>query len=463
MIPLTLSQVAQAVAGRLVDVPDPTVQVTGSVEFDSRKIGPGGLFVALRGERADGHDFASDAIAAGAVGVLAARPVGVPAVVVEDPLRGLGLLARGVADRLDATVVGVTGSSGKTSTKDLIAQLVRRLGPTVAPPGTFNNELGFPYTVLRADADTRYLVLEYSARGIGHISYLCEVTPPRIGVVLNVGVAHLGEFGSRDGIATAKGELVEALPDAADGGVAILNADDPKVAAMAERTAARVLRYGESADADVRAEDVSLDERGRPSFRLVTPEGSASVQLQLFGAHQVSNTLAAAAVALTCGVPLADLAVGLGELRPVSERRMDVFETAAGVTVIDDSYNANPASMAAALRSLAAIGHRRRCWAVLGYMAELGEYERAGHEEVGRLAAQLGVDRLVVVEESAAPIIDGARHQPDWGGEAVQVADQQAAIEALRAGLRSGDVVLVKGSRYRTWKVADWLRGEANA
>jgi UDP-N-acetylmuramoyl-tripeptide--D-alanyl-D-alanine ligase len=460
VIELTLAEIVEAVDGKLADVSDPDVQVTGPVEFDSRQIVSGGLFVALRGEHADGHDFASAAVARGAVGVLAARPVGVPAVVVADPLVALGRLARAVVDRLDLTVIGVTGSSGKTSTKDLLAQLLGQLGPTVAPPGTFNNELGHPYTVLKANRDTRFLVLEYSARGIGHIDYLCGVAPPRIAVVLNVGVAHLGEFGSVEAIARAKGELVEALPAAGAKGLAVLNADDPKVAAMASCTTARVVRYGQAREADVRAEGVRLDERGRATYRLVTPEGEVPVRLPLSGVHQVSNTLAAAAVAIGCGMPLPEVADALGRLRLVSERRMDVFDTPDGVTVIDDSYNANPDSMAVALRALASVGQGRRCWAVLGYMAELGPYERDGHLEVGRLAAQLGVDRLVVVEPQASSIVDGARQEPDWKGDAVLVADQEAAIGVLREGLRPGDVILVKGSRYRTWQVADRLRAE---
>lgn len=461
MIELTLGQVAEAVGGHLVDVPDPAARISGPVEFDSRKVVTGGLFVALRGERADGHAYAVEAVRNGAVAVLGSQPVGVPAVLMPDPLAGLGRLARAVVDRLAVTVVGVTGSSGKTSTKDLIAQLLARLGATVAPPGTFNNELGHPYTVLKADHSTRFLVLEYSARGIGHIDYLCRVAPPRIGVVLNVGVAHLGEFGSVEAIAKAKSELVGALPAAADGGVAVLYADDPRVAVMAGRTSARVVRYGETSVADIRAEQVRLDDRGRPRYRLVTPGGEVAVRLPLSGAHQVPNTLAAAAVALECGMPLPELAENLGRLRLVSERRMDVFDTVDGITVIDDSYNANPGSMAAALRALASIGRDRRRWAVLGYMAELGPYERTGHVEVGRLAARLGVARLVVVEPEAGPIADGAREEPDWRGEAVQVADQEAALGVLRAGLRPGDVVLVKGSRYRTWQVADQLREEA--
>ncbi|MFI7605129.1 UDP-N-acetylmuramoyl-tripeptide--D-alanyl-D-alanine ligase [Micromonospora sp. NPDC049366] len=456
MIPLTLAEVATAVDGRLVGA-DPDARVTGTVEFDSRAVTAGGLFVAFPGEKVDGHDYAAGAVEAGAVAVLGTREVpGVPMVLVDDARAAMGRLARAVVDRLpELTVIGLTGSSGKTTTKDLIAQLTARLGATVAPPGSFNNELGHPYTALKADRETRYLVMEKGARGIGHIRYLCELVPPRISVVLNVGTSHIGEFGSRENIALAKGELVEALP--ADG-LAVLNADDPLVSAMASRTSARVVSYGEAPDAQVRAADVDLDDRGRPSYTLVTPEGTAAVRLGLTGRHQVSNTLAAAAVARELGMPLAEIAVALGELGLVSTRRMDVFERPDGVTVIDDSYNANPGSMAVALKALASLGRGRRTVAVLGYMAELGPFERDGHAEVGQLAAELGVDRLLVVGEPAAPIHDGATAVGDWGGESVLLTDQAAAVEVLRSELRPGDVVLVKGSRYRTWEVADALR-----
>jgi UDP-N-acetylmuramoyl-tripeptide--D-alanyl-D-alanine ligase len=459
MIPLTLAEVAAAVDGRLVAA-DPDARVTGSVEFDSRKVTSGGLFVAFPGEKVDGHDYAAGAVSSGAVAVLGTREVpGVPMVLVGDALDAMGRLARAVVDRLPGlTVIGLTGSSGKTTTKDLIAQLAVRLGPTVAPPGSFNNELGHPYTALQAGPETRYLVMEKGARGVGHVRYLCDVVPPRISVVLNVGVAHLGEFGSVETIALAKGELVEALP--ADG-LAVLNADDPRVDAMASRTEARVVRYGESERADVRAVDVTLDGRGRPSYTLVTPEGSAPVRLGLTGRHQVSNSLAAAAVARELGLPLADLAVALGELGLVSTRRMDVVERPDGVTLIDDSYNANPASTGVALRALASMRGTGRTVAVLGYMAELGDFEREGHQQVGRLAAELGIDRLLVVGEPAAPIHEGATAVSNWGGESVLLTDQAAAVEVLRSELRPGDVVLVKGSRYRTWEVADALRADA--
>jgi UDP-N-acetylmuramoyl-tripeptide--D-alanyl-D-alanine ligase len=455
VIPMTLAEVAAAVGGELVGA-DPGVRVTGTVEFDSRKIGPGGLFVAFAGENVDGHDFAPAAVDRGAVAVLGTRKVEAPAVLVDDARAAMGRLARAVLDRLpDLTVVGITGSSGKTTTKDLLAALLARRGPTVATAGSFNNELGLPYTALRATADTRYLVLEMGSRGAGHIRYLCDIAPPRIGVVVNVGVSHLGSFGSAEAIAVAKGELVEALP--ADG-FAVLNADDHRVRAMAARCAAPVILAGEAADAHVRAGDVSLDDRGRPAYTLRWNDSATPVRLGAAGRHQVGNSLLAAAVALRLGASPAEVADGLAGLGVASERRMDVFDRPDGVTVIDDSYNANPASMAAALRALAAIGRGRRSVAVLGYMAELGDQERAGHEEVGRLAAELGVDRLVVVGESAAGIGTGAAAQVRWEGESVQVSDQDAAVAWLRAELRPGDVVLVKGSRYRTWRVADALR-----
>jgi UDP-N-acetylmuramoyl-tripeptide--D-alanyl-D-alanine ligase len=448
VIPLTLAEVAEAVGGTLADAPDPTVRVTGDVELDSRRIGPGGLFVALAGERVDGHEHAAGAVAAGAVGVLAGRPVGVPAVVVPDVPAALAALATAVLARLpDVTVVGVTGSSGKTSTKDLLAQLLATLGPTVAPPGSFNNELGHPYTVLRATGQTRYLVLEKSSRGLGHIAWLTRVARPRIGVVLNVGSAHLGEFGSREVVALAKGELVEALPAASEGGVAVLNADDPLVRAMAARTAARVVLVGQDPAADVRAVGVRVDEQGRPAYELVAGGESVPVRLAVHGGHQVGNSLAAAAVALELGLPLPAVAEALALARPLSRWRMEVTERADGVLLVNDAYNANPESMAAALRALRTMARGRRSWAVLGAMGELGEAAAEEHRRVGELAARLGVDRLVVVGPAAAAIHDAAGREPGWAGETVHVPDVAAAVAHLRAELRPEDVVLVKASR----------------
>ncbi|MDV6013477.1 UDP-N-acetylmuramoyl-tripeptide--D-alanyl-D-alanine ligase [Haloechinothrix sp. LS1_15] len=486
MIPLTLAEVAE-ITGGVLHHADGSERVTAGVEFDSRKIAEGGLFVALPGERVDGHSFAAAAVAAGASGVLAAREVDAPSVIVPREAEGvtgtgsvalsgdtdgsgaavlaaLGKLARAVVQRLSRTsltVVGLTGSSGKTSTKDLIAQLLEPLGPTIAPPGSFNNELGHPWTALRADASTRHLVLELSARGMGHIAELAAIAPPRIGAVLNVGSAHVGEFGSRERIATAKGELVEALPAADDGGVAVLNVDDPLVAAMRERTAARVVPVGTAEQAEIRATDIRLDEQARPSFQLHTPEGSAEVTLPLSGEHQVSNALVAAAVALELGGDVAEIAERLSGVTRRSERRMEVVTSGDGVTVLNDSYNANPESVRAALKALAAMSeHRRaaggRSWAVLGVMAELGEAATAAHDEIGRLAVRLNIDRLVVVGEEAAAMHRGACLEGSWGRESVLVPDADAAIELLREELSGQDVLLVKASKIaELWRVAD--------
>ncbi|MED7954081.1 UDP-N-acetylmuramoyl-tripeptide--D-alanyl-D-alanine ligase [Streptomyces sp. BE303] len=448
MIALTLAEVAAAVGGTLADA-DPDALVTGPVEVDSRKVVPGGLFAAFVGEHADGHDYAATAVAAGAVAVLASRPVGGPTVLVDSVVDALGKLARAVVGRAGATVVALTGSAGKTSTKDLIAQLLRRLGDTVYPPGSLNNEIGHPMTALRVEDATRHLVLEMGARHKGDIEYLTSITPPRIGLVLNVGTAHVGEFGSQEAIAEAKGELVEALP--ADG-VAILNIDDRLVRAMAARTKARVVFFGESPDARVRAQDVRLDSTGRPSFTLTTPAGSAPVQLRLYGEHHVSNALAAAAVATELGMTVDDTAEALSEAGALSRWRMEVVDRADGVTVVNDAYNANPDSMRAALRALVSMGgrgpERRRTWAVLGEMRELGEESLAEHDAIGRLAVRLDVTKLVAVGGREAACMElGARNEGSWGEESVLVSDADAAVELLRSQLRPGDVVLVKASR----------------
>jgi len=459
VIPLSLARIAEITGGQLRG--DPSAVVTGEVVIDSRRAGPGGLFAAVAGERSDGHDFAAAAVAAGAAGVLATRPVPVPSVLVADVPAALAALARFVVDALPAVrVAGITGSSGKTSTKDLAAQLVERLGPTIAPAGSLNNEFGLPLTVLRADASTRYLVLELSARGLGHIAYLCRIAPPRYGVVLNVGHAHAGEFGGLDQVARAKGELVEALPP---DGVAILNADDPRVLAMASRTPARVVTFGGQAGVPVRAADVRLDDLGRPSFTLLTPEGSARVTLRLHGAHNVPNALAAAALAGELGLGLDGIADGLCAAVARSRWRMEVRQRGDGVTVINDAYNANPESVRAALDALAHLAQDGRGFAVLGHMAELGGSSRASHEDIGEYAARSGLAGLIAVGEEAAPLLAGARRVRSWPGEALAVPDGAAALEMLANLVKPGDVVLVKASRAaRLEGVAADLLGEAD-
>ncbi|MEV5609385.1 UDP-N-acetylmuramoyl-tripeptide--D-alanyl-D-alanine ligase [Streptomyces sp. NPDC052225] len=445
MIALSLAEIASVVGGQTYDIPDPQVRVTGPVVIDSRKVEAGSLFAAFVGERVDGHDYARDVVDKGAVAVLASRPVGVPAIVVDDVQAALGALARHVVERLGATLVALTGSAGKTSTKDLIAQVLRRKAETVFTPGSFNNEIGLPLTALSATDATRFLVLEMGARGIGHIRYLTGLTPPKVGVVLNVGTAHIGEFGGREQIAQAKGELVEALPAE---GTAILNADDPLVKAMASRTKAKVLFFGESAEADVRAENVRLTENGQPAFSLHTPTGCSEVTLRLYGEHHVSNALAAAAVAHDLGMSVSEIALALSEAGTLSRWRMEVTERPDGVTIVNDAYNANPESMRAALRALVAMGKGRRTWAVLGHMAELGDESLAEHDAVGRLAVRLNVSKLVAVGGREASWLQlGAYNEGSWGEESVHVSDTQAAIDLLRSELRPGDVVLVKASR----------------
>ena len=484
MIPLTLAEIAALTGGSLAPAEAAARTVTGPVIIDSRRVTDGALFAALPGERADGHDYASAAVAAGAAGVLATRPVpGAPAVVVPDVTVALGALAKGVLGRLPAaTVTGITGSSGKTSTKDLAAQVVEHLGPTIAPEDSFNNEIGLPLTVLRAGASTRFLVLEMSARGIGHIAALCDIAPPRIGAVLNVGRAHAGEFGSLDAVAKAKGELPEALP--ADG-VAVLNTDDPRVVAMAARTAARVVTFsvapggaipprpplrmgGRSVppsppDPSVRAGDIRLDDLGRASFRLLMPGGSADVALRLHGAHHVPNALAAAAIAAELGMDTQAIAAALSAATVRSRRRMELHERPDGVLVVNDAYNANPDSTRAAIEALRHLARGgRRGFAVLGHMAELGDIADDSHAEVGRLAAQAGVAGLIAVGEEARPVLDGARAETGWHGEAIAAPDAAGAVAALDNLLRPGDVVLVKASKSAgLWEVADRLLAEA--
>ena len=452
MIALTLGDVALAVGGRLAGGAAPQAAVRG-ISTDSRTVAAGDLFVAVVGENHDAHDFAAAASASGAAGTLASYELDVPCVVVDDTVLALGRLARWVLDRLShLTVVAITGSNGKTSTKDLMAQVLGALGPVVAPQGSFNTEVGVPITALTADEATRVLVSEMGARNLGHISYLCTITPPRVGVVLNVGSAHLEIFGSRAAIAQTKGELVEALPSAQHDGVAVLNADDPLVAAMRSRTAARVVLYGRATTAEVRADKERLDDLGRASFTLVAPEGREPVRLQLYGAHHVSNALAVAAAALALGVPLAEVARRLSSAVATSRWRMEVSTSPAGVVVVNDAYNANPESMIAALDALTVMGRSgqgrpsRRTWAVLGEMRELGPGAELAHELVGRAAAERGIDHILAVGQGAVGVARGAR---EVGGATVveAVPDIDTAVALVRAQTVPGDVVLVKASR----------------
>ncbi|MEW9548910.1 UDP-N-acetylmuramoyl-tripeptide--D-alanyl-D-alanine ligase [Nonomuraea sp. NPDC050783] len=439
---MTLGEIARVTGAAPHGVRDPEALVTAPAAVDSREVAPGGLFVATAGARVDGHDYASAAVAGGAVAVLATRPVGVPALVTDDVQRALGLLAGHLLGRIGPTVIGLTGSVGKTTTKDLLAQVLERHAATIATDRSFNNELGLPLTVLRADAGTRYLVLEMGAGRKGDLTYLTGIAPPHAGLVLNVGTAHLERMGSGlADVAEAKGELVEALPV---DGFALLNADDPYVLGMAGRTRAEVLLYGRSPRARVRAEDVRLDGRARASFVLVTPAGRARVELDLVGEHQVGNALGAAAAATALGLGAEEIAAGLTAARRRSGGRLEIVERPDGVTVVDDAYNANPESMRAGLRAVRALAGDRRTVAVLGGMGQQADASRARHAEIGRLVADLRFDVLIAVGPGDPRAMAEAARSAGVTVHAVE--DVAGAVEVAGALLRPGDVVFVKAS-----------------
>ena len=452
--------IAEAVSGRLVgnDVP-----VTGPVVTDSREAQAGSLYVARRGESADGHAFVSGAIQRGAVAVIVEHEVdeAVAQIVVEDSTEALGALARAHVEKLrssgDLDVIAMTGSVGKTTTKDLLLQIMSEDGPTVAPKLSFNNEVGLPLTVLLADESTRHLVLEMGASGPGHITYLTDIVAPDVAIELCVGHAHVGGFGGFEGVAAAKAELIKGTRP---GGPVILNTDDPNVEAMAPLATGRVIRFSASGSerGDVVARDVRLDRADRASFTLVTPEGEATIELKIVGRHHVANALAAAAGALTLGVSLQTVATVLSRARALSPHRMDVHELSVDgtdLTLIDDSYNANLDSMRAGIAALASIGRDSQRIAVLGEMLELGEDSQSLHQQVGALIADAGVDTLIGLGADAHYYLEGA---PDVPSREAAADPQDAARLALEHA-KDGAVVLVKGSfGSQSWQVADILR-----
>ena len=445
MIKLRLADVSEAVGGVLSVDADPDVVVTGKCVLDSRAVDPGDLFIAVKGENHDGHDHVEAALAAGAVAAIVSTQGPGERIVVPDTVTALAALAHDVRGRCPhLTVVALTGSSGKTSTKDILGQVLNTVGVTVWPEGSFNNELGLPMTVLRIDEHTRYLVLEMGSRGIGHVRQLCEIVRPDVALVLNVGSAHVGEFGSKDSTAQAKGEIVEAL---ASEGVAVLNGDDPYVSAMAQRTHAPIRWFGSGASADVQVVDIELDELARPTTTLRIDSNTHRVELSLHGEHQALNVAAAAAAATAAGLTAEQVFAALPQVVPQSRWRMEVAEAADSTIVVNDAYNANPESMTAALRALVAMGRGKQTWAVLGEMRELGDASILAHDEVGRLAVRLGVDRLIGVGEACRPMVLGAASEGYYGGEAHFSPDAHDARVYLKEHSTPGDVILLKASR----------------
>jgi UDP-N-acetylmuramoyl-tripeptide--D-alanyl-D-alanine ligase len=486
MIAMTLAEIATAVSGELIggaqatDVAEPgDLVVEGSVETDSRLVRPGSVFFALPGEVTDGRRFVPAAVDAGAALVITPERVDTtaPQIVVTDGYEALAALAHEVvtrvrmstADRVDADgrpaplrVVGITGSNGKTSTKNMLRTILEQHGATIAPEGSFNNHVGAPISMLRVTYDTRYLVVEMGASGVGHIAKLVSIAEPDLGVVLKVGLAHAGEFGGIEATQRAKSEMVTDLPETA---TALLNVDDDRVASMRDLTAARVVGFGTSAEADYRITGIETDRSGT-RFTLtappVRPEGDrptdatlsggpdhVDVRLAILGEHHAMNASAALTVAHLWGVPLTDGAAALASMTRAERWRMELLQGGPeGVTVINDAYNASPDSTAAALRTLAQIVRPgERTVAVLGEMAELGEFSVEEHDRIGRLVVRLGIGQLVVVGRGAMPIHQAATLEGSWDGESVYIEDVDDAVRAMQEMLRPGDVVLVKSSK----------------
>lgn len=450
MIALSLAEIAEAIGGRIVRG-EPASSVAGSVETDSRLVSLGSVFFALPGETTDGALFAPDAVASGAALIVAERELEGDAalIVVPNGVAALAALAHAVVARVRSLgrlkVVAITGSNGKTTTKNLLRAVLAAEGPTVAPEGSFNNHVGAPISMLRVDETTEYLVVEMGASHVGEIARLISIVTPDIGVVLKVGLAHAGEFGGIEGVQRAKAEMVTDLPEDA---VALLHGDDPRVAEMAAMTRARVVRFGLGDDNDVRAADLEATASGT-TFTYLADGARHPVSLRILGEHHVANALAALGVAGLLGVP-AERAIAAIESVPRAERwRMEVLERSDGVTVINDAYNASPDSTAAALKTLAQITRAdgRRSIAVLGEMAELGEYAQEEHDRIGRLAVRLNISQLVVIGDRARHIHAAAGLEGSWDGESLLVADADAAYDLLRGELRAGDVVLVKSSK----------------
>jgi len=450
VIELSLAEIASAVGGRLTDDAHADLAVSGEVHTDSRLVVAGSVFFALRGAETDGHLYASSAVESGAALLIVERALDLaaPQIVVADGVTALAALARhvvaAVRARGDLRVVGITGSNGKTTTKNMLRAILSAEGATVAPEGSFNNHVGAPISMLRLEHDTRYLVVEMGASGIGEIASLVSIATPDVGIVLKVGLAHVGEFGGHDAVQRAKSEMVTDLPETA---VALLNADDPRVVPMAGLTRADVRWFGTTSGSEVRADDIELTASGT-SFTLLVDGAAHPVRLRILGEHHVMNALAAIAAARELSVPVERSIAALEQLTRAERWRMEVLPAAGGVTVINDAYNASPDSTAAALKTLAHLTRGTgRSIAVLGEMAELGSFADEEHDRIGRLVVRLNIGQLVVVGHEARHIHNAAGLEGSWDGESVLVDTVDEAYDVVRGLLEEGDVVLVKSSK----------------
>lgn len=453
MIPLTISQISEVISGKIVG--DGNKLISGAAFFDSREIVSNGIFLALKGENVDGHDFAISALKGGAGVVICTQESGDTCIVVPDVVEAVTKLAAHVRQMIPGMkVVAITGSHGKTTTKDLSKHLLSMMGETVAPRSSFNNDLGVPVTILECSTDTKFCILEMGARNLGDISKLERIFLPDIGVVLGVGSAHIGVFGSREIIATAKSEMVKNLESSK---IAILGSYDDLTINMSKLTKAKVMTFGENPNNDVRATDVEIRE-GFAHFDLVTSFGRESVALRQAGRHQVANALAAAAIATALNLPIDKISAGLSTAESSSKWRMELHEV-AGRLIINDSYNANPESMFAALDALRLFAQERggRAWAFLGKMHELGEYSLAGHREVARKAIDLEIDHLVAVGTKDYQI------ESELGSTEILLVENIESAREIATGSEAGDVILVKGSRAEGLeKLAELLIGDIN-
>jgi len=431
MIRMSAAKIAEVIGGKLNF--DGAAEVWLAPVFDSRKATSGTFFLALKGAKDDGHNHIKSAISNGAVFAIVDREVAEPSIQVENVYKALANLASHVRRHLtDLKVIGITGSQGKTTTKDLLFQILSAVGPTIAPENSFNNELGAPLNLLRCDEDTKYCIAELGARHMGDIGYLASVVKPDIGIVLKVGSAHLAEFGSAENIAKTKKELVDSLSKE---GIAILGQYDQYTPKMAIGFPGRVITFGETTDADVRATEIEIRE-GCPHFDLVNSDGRVAVGMRLVGAHQVANALAAAAAAYALGISNDQIASSLSVAENRSKWRMELHEL-SGLLVINDAYNANPESMEAALFSLRLFAQERggAAWAFLGKMHELGEISESSHQKIATLAKDLAVDHLIAI------------NTPEFGSDSLHFKDWQSALATLSPEFAKGDVVLVKASR----------------